>query len=114
MLKIIGRITVILCVCGLIAGGIYLLVQHNSSALGTGNAAIGRDEETQGLHGLQNGAPPVRSHDGEHGLDGDVSPERGFLGIVRNLIVFSVITLLVAAIQKLASQPGKKRAMHAQ
>ena len=41
MFKIIGRILVILLVSGLIAGGLYLIVQHNPSALGIGNRQAG-------------------------------------------------------------------------
>ena len=41
MFKIFGRILVILFVSGLIAGGIYLIVQHNPSALGIGDRQAG-------------------------------------------------------------------------
>lgn len=121
MLRFIGRILVILLVSGLIVGGIYLIVQQNPSALGIGDGQPGFEGHLRNnLERIDNGselpqesiasnARPSHFPGGDHDLEGGASIGRGLMGITRNLIVFSLITLLVVAIQKLFSWLNRKR-----
>jgi hypothetical protein len=127
MLKIFGRILIILFISGLIAGGIYLIVQHDPTALGTGDRQAGF-EGRLGNHSEQSESEsqllpksdtwstrPAHFRDGEqgHDFDGEISVGRGLAGITRNLIVFSLITLLVAGLQQLFSRINRKRPVRA-
>ena len=126
MLRIIGRILVILLVSSLIAGGIYLIVQQNHSALGIGDGQPGFEGRLRNnFEWIDNGSElPQESiasnarlshfRGGDHDLEGGVSIGRGLMGITRNLIVFSLITLLVVAIQKLFSWLNWKRPARAE
>ncbi len=119
MFKIIGRILVILLVSGLIAGGLYLVVQRNPSVLGTGDRPTAFEGGLrENFEQINNGSTLPQASTGssdrpEHFKDGDLSIGRGFLGITRSLIVFSVITLLVVGIQKLFSLFNRKRPVRA-
>ena len=120
MFKIIGRILVILLVSGLIAGGLYLIVGHNPSALDVGDRPAGFEgglrrnfeqiNKSSTLPQTPTGSSGRRAHfEGEeHDFDGGLSMGRGFLGITRSLIVFSVITLLVVGIQKVVSHVNRR------
>jgi hypothetical protein len=121
MLKTIGRILVILLVSGLIAGGLYLIVQNNPSALGTGDGQAGfegrlRRNFKQNNPGSALSQPstesnthPTRFRAVDHDFEGGVSVGRGLLGITRSLIVFSLITLLIIGFQKAFSWIKRKR-----
>jgi hypothetical protein len=121
MFKIIGRIIVIVLVSSLIAGGLYLIVQRNPSALGIGDRQAGFEGRLdRNFEHLNNGSPlsqpssrsatqPKHFRDGDRDFGGGTSLGRGLLGIIRNLLVFSVITLLVVGIQKLFSRLNRKR-----
>lgn len=125
MFKIIGRILVILLVSGLIAGGLYLIVQRNPSALGTGDRQAGfegglrRNFEQRNngsalpLTSTGNNSRSARFREGDHDFEGGLSMGRGFLGITRNLIVFSIIILLVVGLQKLFSRASRRRTVRA-
>jgi hypothetical protein len=125
MFKIIGRMIVILLASGLIACGLYLIVQHNPSALGIGKqqagfeGRLGRNFEQVNTGSTLSQASagtvsrPARFRDSEHDFGGRLSLGRGLLGILRNLLIFSLITLLVIGIQKLFTQVNRKRPVRA-
>jgi hypothetical protein len=105
MLKTIARITVILVVIGLLAGGIYLIVQHNPSQSGLAGPQTASSENLgKNFGGFGDGTTGFRERQHEfdrgadfgHGMDFG----RGMLGIVRTLLVFSVIIFMVVLIQK--------------
>lgn len=121
MFKIIGRTLVILLVSGLIAGGIYLIVQHDPAVLGLGNRQAGFEGRLRNNSGSINigattlqafagtGGQPTRFRGRERDFEGGVSISRGLLGITGNLILFSAITLLVLAFQKVFTLASRKR-----
>ena len=126
MLKIIGRILVILLVSGLIAGGIYLIVQYDPAALGLANQRAGFEGQIRNnFTGINNngtasplaasgtGGQPTRFRGGERDFEGRISISRGLLGIAGNLILFSAITLLVVAVQRIYSSDWRKRPVRA-
>jgi hypothetical protein len=125
MLKIIGRILVILLVSGLIAGGIYLIVQHNPSAFGIGEGRAAFEGRLRNNFGrinsgaalspesISNSNQPTRFRGDDHDFGGGISMGRGLLGVARNLIVFSLIILLVVVIQKGFSRVDRKRPVRA-
>jgi hypothetical protein len=125
MFKIIGRMIVSLLVSGLIAGGLYLIVQHNPSALGIGERQAGlQGRLSRNFEQANNGSAlpqastgnairPARFRDSEHDFGGRLSLGRGLLGILRNLLIFSLITLLVVGFQKLFTQVNRKRPVRA-
>jgi hypothetical protein len=121
MFKIIGRILIILLVSDLIAGGFFLIVQHNPSALGIGGRQAGFEgrlrrnfEQVNNgsvLSQASNGSAtrPARFRDGDRDFGGRVSIGHGLLGVTRNLLVFGSITLLVVSLQKLITRVTRKR-----
>ena len=121
MLKIFGRILVILLLSGLIAGGLYLIVQHNPSALGIGDRPAGFEGRLhRNFDKTNNGAAlpqtftqdtsrPAHFRAGDGDFEGGASLGHGLLGITRSLIVFSVITLLVVCIQKAFALVNRRR-----
>jgi hypothetical protein len=125
MFKILGRILVILLISGLIAGGVYLAVQHNPAAFGNADRRAGFESRlnnnfTQVSRGSTlsqlatgtSGRPArFRSRDGD--FEGGLSVGRGLLGVIRNLVVFSLITLLVITIQKAFSRISRKQPVRA-
>ena len=105
MLKIIARIMVILLVIGMLAGGIYLVVQHNpSQSRLTGPQLASGHNLGRNFGGFNDGATGFRErqHDFNRGADFGRGTDfgRGILGMVRTLLVFSIITLIVVLIQK--------------
>jgi hypothetical protein len=122
MLKTIGRLLVILLICSLVAVGIYWFVQHNPSALGAGtdtgfegqrrfegnfqNQVTGVNASRLAL--LQNGQAGA-SRLRERGLEGRFSPGQASFGILRNIGIFALITILVAGVQKVFSRLFHKR-----
>ncbi len=126
MLKIIGRIMVILLVSGLIAGAIYLVVQKDPALLGLTNRRAGFESRSRNnfqstnsgtaapLAASNHNVQPTRFRDGERGFEGGrISVGRGLLGIAGNLILFSILTLLVIAVQRLSALPRRKRPVQA-
>jgi len=125
MLKIIGQILVILLVSGLIGGAIYLVVQNDPAAFGLANRRDGFESRIpNNLPGTNGGAAsplaasgtsvqPTRFRDGERGFEGRISVSRGLLGIAGNLVLFSIITLLVIAVQRLIPVSRRKRSVQA-
>ena len=105
MMKTIARIMVILVVIGMLTGGIYLVVQHNPSQSGlTGPQLASGDNLGRNFGGFNDRATGFRErqHDFDRGADFGRGTDfgRGLLGIVRTLLVFSVIILIVVLIQK--------------
>jgi len=112
MLKNLMRIGMILLVCGLLAAGIYSLVEANSDTLTDGNLS-GPDNGLRGnpletgtgeltttdkpAGGARQGGPP-----GDHEHGGEAGIGRSLLGIARNLITIALFTLVVAGLQKLS------------
>ncbi len=89
----------ILVVIGALTGGIYLVVQHNPSQSGqTGPQLASGENLGRNFGGFNAGTTGFRErqHDFERGADFG----RGVLGMVRTLLVFSIITLIVVLIQK--------------
>jgi hypothetical protein len=117
MLKFIGRFLVILAVSVLIAGGMYALVQQDPSALGLSNQVRGPEgqlSQNRQFQGLPAGGDSTNSgviqsgqgtgfREREHDFEGRGGSGMGFLGILKNLAVFALITLAVVGLQKLIS-----------
>ena len=109
MTKTIVRITVIIFVMALVAGGIYWAAQNNPNLLGLQTGISGsQGQEFDGVS-FQTGASdaafePAVSGPGarpEGFREGDRSnPGTGFIGIGRNLLTIGAITLAVIVIQK--------------
>jgi hypothetical protein len=99
MLKILGRLSVIILVTVLLAAGLYALVQvtsQSSSALAPGTQIEGQTTGTRP-------APP-EGFDREGGEKGEFSLTRGLGGVAVTLVKFGVVTMLVLALQKLLSK----------
>ncbi|MCU0485770.1 MAG: hypothetical protein MUC85_06615 [Anaerolineales bacterium] len=123
MLKTMGRILVILLAIGLVAGGLFWVGQNHPSLLGLEASHSGMLEERyRPGHGtgelfdrsdtlredLPMGGFPeggMRSHDG----DGRLDSSRAVGGILRNILIIALITLLVVGIQKLYSWLFRRR-----
>ena len=113
MMKTIGRIFAILVVIGIITAGIYLIVQRNPAASGLDGSQTGLNENpgndfesfTGGNAELQSFSLATERQLGfrerHHDFSGDDSFSHGLLGILRTLLVFTVITLIVIVLQKI-------------
>lgn len=134
MIKIIKRFIIISLVACLVAAGIYWLVQTNPSIVSSQDGLpgggrlrsegyAGRDstfsEETF-LDGRfsQNtfGNSPRQGFEGgsfDHNQLGGFLDTRSFGGIVRNLLIIALTTLVVLAIQKLFAVNKRRRLTHA-
>jgi hypothetical protein len=108
MIKIVLRLLVILLVVGIVAGGIYLVVQNGgASALGAGVPGAGF-ERGSGLPGggaiTQGQLPPRGNGDfgrGGHGLEGGMAgfSLAGLPGVMLQVGKIAGITALVVAVQ---------------
>lgn len=117
MLRWIWRTLIILLVAGSVSGGVYALWLSGAGAslLGTNNARFGGEH----LEGQRRGAgsnnalpgqfqpgtrPQGQRGGGEFGRGGGdfgrgISLTRGMAGVVRNLVIIGVITIVIVAIQ---------------
>lgn len=121
MIKIIGRLLLILLVACIVAGGLYWLVQSDPSLLGSQGGLRGglgdriRSESLEGLdseEGAFGGSGSRRSLGGgnfEHNNESGVLDARALGSIGRNLLVIALITLAVLAIQKALSFVTRRR-----
>jgi len=126
MLKIFGRVLVILSVSCALAAAMYAIVKRNTSGTFATNRTRGfegrgmREAEfpsvgpTDDFSGRPaefhaQGAEHRSSQGGrpsEHGLRGN-SLSRGFFGLLRSVLVISLITLLVIGTKRIRSSSGK-------
>jgi hypothetical protein len=114
MLKFITRFLIFLLLSCLIAAGLYGLVQRSPAS-----ALVGADRRGFAESGFSGSAPPnsaagqnlpQRGFRGHDHFDGGASLDRGALGILRNLGLIALITLLVVGLQKLAALlPARRR-----
>ena len=97
MLKVAGRIVLILMVAGLISGGLYLWVNHAAQT---------------GVTNLSGGDFQAEGH---FGGDFDGRGAHGFtlLGVGQHLAVIALITLMVVAPQKIWKKLFRKRTLSA-
>jgi hypothetical protein len=120
MLKVAGRIVLILMVAGLISGGLYLWVNH-AAQTGVANLSGGDFGEGERLRsGAEGGSfTPDASGDfqaeGHFGGDFDGRDAHGFtlLGVGQHLAVIALITLMVVAPQKIWKKLFRKRTLSA-
>lgn len=101
MLKTLGRILMIILVTGVLAGGIYLLVERTS----LNSSAFSPEARFEGQATGARPAPP-EGFDREHG-EGEFSLTRGLGEVVVTLVKFGVVTMLVLALQKLLSKTSR-------
>jgi hypothetical protein len=108
MLKIIGRIAVILLVSVAIGAAIYWGVQHRTGA-GEQNVVEGSAFRSgaEGFAGPQAGVERLQGR--EHDLGGRPAAGHAVLGIVKNLVVIAMITLVVTLIQKMSRRVRRGR-----
>ncbi len=101
MLKILGRLSVIILVTVLLAAGLYALVQATSQ----NSSALAPETRIEGQTTGERPAPPegFDREGGERG-EGEFSLTRGLGGIAVTLVKFGVVTMLVLALQKLLSK----------
>jgi len=122
MFKITGRIVLILIAAGLVAGGLYLLVNGAAGQPGLLSSLDRRGRFGGGLRSTANrpAAPgaflaqgvsnlTLRSDFGAGGFRERISLGRGLAGLVSDLIIVTLITALVVlvhgAIKKALSRP---------
>ena len=137
MLKTSVRFLVILLVTCLMGAGVYWVVKSNPTAFGPGDfrggmegqgrpggnsegfAPGGNTTENNPPEGFQSGVPqgqgnrPNRGFErgpGEgHGREGGLGSGRWIFGMVKNLAIIALITLLVGLFQKVISLFTRKR-----
>ena len=112
MLKLIGKILVILLVCGILTGGIYLLVQNSAqtnSGLFAGRESHRAASGTPGQNG-QN-LPPEGFR--ERGGEGNFSLARGMAGVFGKMLQLAVITIIVLLIQGAVTKTPRKKPVSA-
>lgn len=100
MLKILGRIVVILLVTGLLTGGLYLLVEQT----GLGSSDLASETHFEGERPARpEGLEGEHAERGGHG-ESEFSLSRGLGEVAVTLVKFGVVTMLVLALQKLLSK----------
>ncbi len=109
MLKTTGRILLILSLAALISGALYLLV---NASIQSSASPFRQDEFGETLSEGRSAGPAFEGGDfpggrGGHGLEGrggrdlhGFEPSIAFFGILRNLGVIALITLVVVLMQK--------------
>lgn len=97
MFQTIGRITMILLVAAIVAGGIYAIVQKS----GINNSGSSPDNQI-GAQNSAGGSQPeqFREHDGNR----EASLGRGLGGMLGHMIEIGIITGIVLLIQKALAQ----------
>lgn len=113
MLKTLGRILVILLAVGLVAGGLYWIGQNHPTILGLGDERLSFIEEGnrpgRGARELfenhaeaGDGLPLDFQARGIHPRNGELRLDltRAASGILRNILIIALITLLVVGIQR--------------
>ena len=119
MVKTIGRFLIILLVTGLVAGGLYWLVQANPEWLGRQDAehgGIGDRLREQGFKDFPSDEDQLetRPHRGFNGggehnnLSGSLD-EHTIASILRNLLIIGLTTLVVLGLQKLTVSLKRRR-----
>lgn len=100
-------VVVMIAVMGVIAAGLYHWVQHNASGNLPVESGFGRHRNFNNQTGqavVNPEAESVLTH-GSHGGGGEnhveLDPLRGLVGILRNLFLIILITLVVSGIQSL-------------
>jgi hypothetical protein len=124
MLKTIGKVLAILLVAGLLAAGIYALVQNSSLASAGGfpgrefgENRVRPENLNQGASPNTPGSPtdgsfasrPERGFRGEH-EHGEFSLGRGLAGMFGQIIKIAVITGIILLAQKLLSRRAPVKA----
>lgn len=122
MLKIMGRTLVILAVMIVIAVGVYALVQSNPALIGAaggrgraneaGFQAFNRQESGNEEHGMRPGIAPGRTGRQHEGGERRGS-WLGLLGVLRNIILFTLIALAVASFQTISTRIFQRRTARA-
>ena len=122
MLKTIGKVLVILLVAGLLAGGLYVLVQNSSLASGGGFSGREFGENRVRPENLAEGASvpgaptdgrfanrPERGFRSEREHD-EFSLGRGLAGMFGQVIKIAVVTGMILLAQKLFSRRAPVKA----
>lgn len=114
MLKTMLRFMVILLVACLLGAGIYGIVQSNSTSLGAGNVFTGPGDGGNAPALASSGAAPDATasqnlQDRDHGSEDGFASSGAITGILRNIGVIALVTLVVASAQKLLSWVGRRR-----
>jgi hypothetical protein len=116
MLKIFGRIVMILCVAGLISGGLYFFINSTAGQrllLTDRRGGFERQVQANQAGGstLNNLEPQTTIQGrgfGEREFRGEIAPQRAVAGIVQNVAVIALITFVVVTVQKVISMSRRK------
>ncbi len=109
MLKILGRLTVILLVIAVVAAAIYWIVQRNPDTNGPDF-----EREASIRQGMEGAFRPGPGADGfrerEHDFEGGFAAGRAVFGVLKNLVVIGIIIFLVTGAQKVFKRTSRRRA----
>mgnify|MGYP001039402337 CR=1 FL=1 len=122
VLKTTSRILIILLAVGLVAGGLYWIGQNRPSLLGLSDSPSRLLEEvTRTGRGARELFGDADARDNQlpldfewfemshHGVEGGLDASRTWVGILRNMLIITAITLLVVGIHKLYAWIFRRR-----